>query len=77
MYDITNARSFENLDIWKQDFLVKSNPKNPDAFPFFVFGNKVDKANDRKVKNLIDVNLCFAFRYHCLRLKSGYVRMET
>lgn len=49
VYDITNARSFENLTIWKQDFLVKANPKDPENFPFFVFGNKVDKANERKV----------------------------
>jgi len=37
------------LNIWKQDFLVKANPKNPDNFPFFVFGNKLDKAEERKV----------------------------
>ncbi|CDW83777.1 cg5915-pa [Stylonychia lemnae] len=49
VYDITNQRSFENLNIWKQDFLVKANPKNPDHFPFFVFGNKLDKAEERKV----------------------------
>ncbi len=50
MYDITNSRTFENLAIWKQDFLVKANPKDPDNFPFFVFGNKVDKASERKVR---------------------------
>eukprot|EP00347_Sterkiella_histriomuscorum_P019947 403339683 len=49
VYDITNARSFENLNIWKQDFLVKANPKNPENFPFFVFGNKLDKADERKI----------------------------
>jgi len=49
VYDITNARSFENLNLWRQDFLVKANPKDPDNFPFFVFGNKADKAADRKV----------------------------
>jgi Ras-related protein Rab-7A len=49
VYDITNARSFENLNLWRQDFLVKANPKDPDNFPFFVFGNKADKAAERKV----------------------------
>lgn len=49
VYDITNPKSFENLEIWKQDFLAKANPKDPENFPFFVFGNKVDKANERKV----------------------------
>ncbi len=51
VYDITNQRSFENLNIWKQDFLVKANPSKPDQFPFFVFGNKLDKADERKVRN--------------------------
>lgn len=49
VYDITNQRSFENLEVWKQDFLVKANPKDHDHFPFFVFGNKVDRANERKM----------------------------
>jgi Ras-related protein Rab-7A len=49
VYDITNARSFENLALWRQDFLVKANPKDPDNFPFFVFGNKADKAPERKI----------------------------
>jgi Ras-related protein Rab-7A len=29
--------------------LVKANPKDHENFPFFVFGNKLDKANERKV----------------------------
>ena len=49
VYDITNAKSFENLALWRQDFLVKANPKDADNFPFFVFGNKSDKATERKV----------------------------
>lgn len=49
VYDITNARSFENMAMWKNDFIVKANPKDPENFPFFVFGNKLDKADERKV----------------------------
>lgn len=49
VYDITNQKSFENLDIWKQDFLIKAGPKDPENFPFFVFGNKIDRENERKV----------------------------
>jgi len=62
VYDITNARSFENLTVWKQDFLVKANPKDPESFPFFVFGNKVDKANDRKVSITI---ITITLSKHC------------
>ena len=49
VYDITSQKTFENLNIWRQDFLLKANPKDADNFPFFVFGNKVDKANERQV----------------------------
>lgn len=49
VYDITNAKSFENLSIWKQEFLVKAMPKDPENIPFFVLGNKVDKVDDRQV----------------------------
>ena len=35
--------------MWKSDFIIKANPKDPETFPFFVFGNKLDKADERKV----------------------------
>jgi Ras-related protein Rab-7A len=38
------------LNIWKQDFIAKANPKDPENFPFFVFGNKIDRENERKVR---------------------------
>ena len=47
VYDITNSKSFENLSIWKQEFLMKAMPKDPDLVPFFVLGNKVDRVDDR------------------------------
>ena len=49
VYDITNQKSFENLSIWKQEFLMKAMPKDPDVVPFFVLGNKVDRVDDRQV----------------------------
>ncbi len=50
VYDITNARSFASLPTWKSEFLRQAAPKNPDAFPFILLGNKADK-EDRKVAN--------------------------
>ena len=47
VFDITNYKSFENLNIWKGEFLLKAMPKDPNAVPFFVLGNKVDKEDDR------------------------------
>ena len=49
VFDITKAKSFDNLTIWKQEFLMKAMPKDPDAIPFFVLGNKVDLENERQV----------------------------
>ena len=47
VFDITNQKTFENLSIWKQEFLVKAMPKDPDSIPFFVLGNKVDLEHER------------------------------
>lgn len=42
VYDMTDARSFEALDRWRDDFLIAAAPRDPDSFPFVVIGNKVD-----------------------------------
>lgn len=50
VYDITSPKSFESLATWKDDFLTKAGPRNPETFPFFLFGNKADRAStDRKI----------------------------
>lgn len=42
VYDMTDGRSFEALDSWKDEFLISAAPRDPDFFPFVVMGNKVD-----------------------------------
>ncbi len=42
VYDMTNERSFDRLDSWRDEFLVNAAPRDPDSFPFVVLGNKVD-----------------------------------
>lgn len=49
VYDITNQKSFESLDSWRDEFLMQGNPKDPENFPFVVLGNKSDRENERKV----------------------------
>ena len=49
VFDITNKQSFDNISTWKQEFIDKSMPKDPNAIPFFVIGNKVDLENERAV----------------------------
>lgn len=47
--DLTEMKSFENIDTWRQEFLTQLNPKDPDNFPFILLGNKCDKEGERKV----------------------------
>jgi Ras-related protein Rab-7A len=49
VYDITNQKSFDQLDSWRDEFLIQAGPKDPENFPFVLLGNKVDKENERRV----------------------------
>merc|ERR1711990_1289502 len=42
VYDVNTAKTFENLDNWRDEFLIQAGPQDPDNFPFVVLGNKVD-----------------------------------
>lgn len=42
VYDMTDSRSFDALDSWRDEFLISAAPRDPDSFPFVVLGNKVD-----------------------------------
>ncbi|KAL9092784.1 MAG: hypothetical protein Q9159_000682 [Coniocarpon cinnabarinum] len=33
-FDVTNKKSFETLESWRDEFLIQANPANPDNFPF-------------------------------------------
>lgn len=47
-YDITDSKTFENLDSWMDEFLVNAAPRNQETFPFVVLGNKSDLASTRR-----------------------------
>jgi Ras-related protein Rab-7A len=51
-YDITDAKSFDNLESWMDEFLVHAAPRNADTFPFVVLGNKADLASSRRQVSL-------------------------
>jgi Ras-related protein Rab-7A len=38
-------RTFKSLGIWRDEFLIQSNPSDPETFPFVVLGNKIDLDN--------------------------------
>lgn len=48
VHDITEAKSFDNLESWMDEFLVHANPTNQATFPFVVLGNKSDLGSSRR-----------------------------
>ena len=56
VYDITDEKSFRDLDEWKKRFLTNCGMKNPDAFPFVVIGNKLDLEQNRQVNIFYGIN---------------------
>lgn len=49
-FDVTVGKSFDNLDSWRDEFLVKASPQDPDSFPFVLLGNKCDIDKSGKVR---------------------------
>jgi Ras-related protein Rab-7A len=43
VFDVTKPKTFDNLDSWKDEFLIQAGPRDPDNFPFVVLGNQIDK----------------------------------
>jgi Ras-related protein Rab-7A len=42
VYDVNVNKTFDNLDNWREEFLIQASPSDPENFPFVVLGNKVD-----------------------------------
>ncbi|CAN0254083.1 unnamed protein product [Ectocarpus fasciculatus] len=58
VYDITNPKSFEQLDSWREEFLHQAAPMDPDNFPFVLIGNKVDRESERRVSRQRALQWC-------------------
>ena len=50
VFDLTEPKSFESIESWRNKFLNKLNPEDPETFPFVLLGNKCDKQEERKVE---------------------------
>ena len=48
-FAIDDSQSFQNIAMWKKEFLYYADVKDPENFPFVVLGNKSDLSADRKV----------------------------
>jgi len=59
VYDVNNQKSFENLNNWKDEFLIQASPRDPQNFAFICVGNKIDVEENKRMV----VSLSFATRY--------------
>lgn len=50
VYDVTIGKSFENLENWRNEFLVQANISDHFNFPFVLIGNKIDQEDQRAVR---------------------------
>lgn len=48
VYDVNNQKSFETLEVWRDEFLIQANPNDPENFPFVVLGNKIDVEDSKR-----------------------------
>ncbi|EDV42415.2 uncharacterized protein Dana_GF17026, isoform C [Drosophila ananassae] len=53
VFDITSLDSFKSLGMWRDQFLIKADPRDPVNFPFIVLGNKVDLDNSHVPNNRV------------------------
>lgn len=58
VFDLTSKKSFDNLDTWREEFLVQSGPTETDNFPFVVLGNKCDLKDTRVINNKNAIEYC-------------------
>jgi len=49
VYDISDIKTFQNLDRWMKEFLESSGAENSKNFPFVVLGNKSDMSDEMMV----------------------------
>eukprot|EP01116_Phalansterium_solitarium_P005064 TRINITY_DN1635_c1_g1_i4.p2 TRINITY_DN1635_c1_g1~~TRINITY_DN1635_c1_g1_i4.p2 ORF type:complete len:266 (-),score=54.41 TRINITY_DN1635_c1_g1_i4:165-962(-) len=49
VFDVNDARTFEDLAYWRDEFLAQAAPRSPETFPFVVIGNKIDLETQRMI----------------------------
>jgi Ras-related protein Rab-7A len=48
VYDVNNLKSFENINSWREEFLIQASPRDPASFPFVCVANKTDLGEARR-----------------------------
>jgi Ras-related protein Rab-7A len=57
VYDVNNQKSFENLNNWKDEFLIQASPRDPQNFAFICVGNKIDVEENKRMVYSCGCNL--------------------
>ncbi|XP_014633090.1 ras-related protein Rab7 isoform X3 [Glycine soja] len=75
VYDVNVMKSFDNLNHWREEFLIQASPSDPENFPFVVLGNKidVDGGNSRVVSYFSSHGIRFLRR----KQRHGVLQRET
>ena len=73
VFDVNVAKTFENLDSWRDEFLIQAGPRDPENFPFVVLGNKIDLENQRVVRVALSLNT-LPPSLHTITRRCTYVR---
>jgi small GTP-binding protein len=58
VFDLTNKGSFENVEVWRKEFLENLNPPEGDKYPFVLIGNKSDLKEAIQVQEEDIQNYC-------------------
>jgi len=58
VFDVNDEKTFENVNSWKEEFLLKAGIEDPQNFPFVLLGNKIDVENGRVVAKRKAVKYC-------------------
>ena len=51
VFDLTNSTTFQNVEVWRKEFLENLNPPEGDKYPFVLLGNKNDLKSIIQVKD--------------------------
>ncbi|KAL0234933.1 hypothetical protein GEMRC1_001515 [Eukaryota sp. GEM-RC1] len=51
VFDVNDAKTFDSIESWREEFLIQAAPSDVDTFPFVLLGNKIDISQNRSVPN--------------------------
>ncbi|KAJ3322848.1 Ras- protein Rab-7A [Boothiomyces sp. JEL0866] len=72
VYDVTKPESFHNLTTWIHNFIQNSNINEPEKFPFYIIGNKIDLVEQRKITQHLGIKGSFYIKQLSLEIARDY-----